>query len=98
MEKVFNDLFGSSPRTTILGIIEGAFISCIPILLKSDFSMNKDWPYIIAAVIAVIRGRLSKDSNGISAQQGHDMQTVMQPKINALMAKTKVAIRKSETE
>ena len=76
-------LLGSSPKTTIIGFILGAVLACIPIFSKEGFNWKSDWPFVIGAIATFLQGRLSKDSNGITAEQSkqvhQDVQTLIDP-------------------
>lgn len=62
-------LLGSSPRTTLAGIAKGLFVLILPIFQKEGFTIQRDWPYVVGAILMYLGGRLAKDSDGITKQQ-----------------------------
>lgn len=59
MKKVASILLGSSPKTSFVGLSEGAVTMAIP----KDFTLSRDWPYLVVALLMYLKGRLSTDSN-----------------------------------
>ena len=70
-------LLGSSPLTSVIGIVEGCIIACLPIFTKSGFAIKDDWIFIVGAIVAYLRGRNTKDTNGVTAQQGKQILNVI---------------------
>lgn len=69
-------ILGSSPRTTILGIIAAVIGAVLPFLPEEYQKIGG----VILAVIAGIYGRLSKDSNGISRKETPVLKQVIEEK------------------
>lgn len=64
-KSVINQLFGSSPKTTMLSIV-GAIVYAI---IQVNPQNVKDWKTWIIPVLIIAYGRVSKDSNGITAKE-----------------------------
>lgn len=77
MKNIITTLFGSSPRTTIMGYLTALGTALYPLLTKEGFDIKTDWRNLAAAAAIAIWGRLQKDSNGITAKEA---QAVIKPK------------------
>jgi hypothetical protein len=70
----FPNLLGSSPLTSIVGYLAAILSMIYPILTTGDFEFKRDWVSLVVAAYAAIKGRIGKDSNGVTAIQGAAMK------------------------
>lgn len=66
---LIHQLFGSSPRTTIMGYLTAIGIAVYPLFTDAGFDIKTDWKNLLIAIVTAIWGRVSKDSNGITAKE-----------------------------
>lgn len=62
-------ILGSSPRTTLIGFAEAAVIAAWPIFIAPTFEWKRDGFLLFVAICRAVYGRISKDSNGLTATQ-----------------------------
>lgn len=68
-ESLIHQLFGSSPKTTIMGYLTAIGTALYPLFTAEGFDIKTDWKNLVVAAAIVIWGRISKDSNGITAKE-----------------------------
>lgn len=69
MNSILKTVLGSSPKTTIIGWCEAVLIAVYPIFIDPNFTWQKDGIILLVAAIRAVFARISKDSNGITAEQ-----------------------------
>lgn len=79
MNNLIRTLFGTSPRTTIMGYIGAIGVALWPIISKETFDIHNDWKFLLAAAFTAIYGRVSKDSNGVTRQEGKALAEKIDP-------------------
>lgn len=62
-------IFGSSPRTTIMGYLVAIGTVVVPIIQDETFDIHTQWKTLLVAGCVAVWGRLQKDSNGITASE-----------------------------
>lgn len=73
MKELLKTILGSSPKTTLIGFAEAAVIAAYPIFIEPNFTWKKDGIILLVAVCRAIYGRISKDSNGLTAAQSQEV-------------------------
>lgn len=76
MKNIVTKLLGSSPRTSIIGILIAVGVSITPFLSPE----NQKIETMILAVLGAIYARVSKDSNGVTAEEGKEVQEMVTAK------------------
>lgn len=63
-------IFGSSPKTTIMGYVAAIGTAIYPFLTNEGFDFKTDWKNLLIAVALGVWGRIQKDTNGVTAKEG----------------------------
>ncbi|MEJ7829409.1 MAG: hypothetical protein WKF91_14460 [Segetibacter sp.] len=81
MKNIITSIFGSSPRTTIMGYVQAILLGLVPVIQKEEFDIRTDWIWLLLAMGRAIAGRVGKDSDSINRKEGKTVHEVVKENI-----------------